>query len=192
MNVFDGFSIALLLGSLLLMAEVFFPSGGALGFFSAAAFLGAVYCAYSSGGLMQGMWFAAGEVVLAPFLLYGAFKALPHTPMGKVLIGAAPTEEEVLPEKEHEGLLGRVGVARSKMLPAGSIEIEGRVIDAVSQGQAIEPGEYIKVVEVRGNRVVVRRAPTDERPTDAKPDDLLARPADEIGLEDFDFDSGPS
>ncbi len=191
MNVFDDFSIALLLtciGSLLLIAEVFFPSGGLLGLFAGCALLGAIYSAFNSAGIMGGLVFATIEVVLVPVLLYFGLQILPHTPMGKILVGSAPTAEEVLVDDDRHDLVGRVGVARSKLLPSGAVEIDGQVIDCVSKSQAIEPGEYVKVVEVRANRVVVRRAGAEERPSNASPDDLLARPAKEIGLDDFAFD----
>lgn len=196
MNALDGLSIAMLLalvGGLLVVAEVFFPSGGVLGFLAVASFIGAIYSAYSTGGWLYGLGFATAEVFLAPVLVYLALTYLPYTPMGKVLVGSAPTEEEVAPDDSRRDLTGSVGVARSKMLPAGSIEIEGRMIDAVSQSQAIDPGEYVKVIEVRGNRVVVRRAGPDERPTTVaggeRGVDPLSRPADELGLESFDFDA---
>lgn len=192
MNALDGLSIALLLtlvGSLLVVAEVFFPSGGVLGFLSGAAYLGAIYSAYTAGGLLYGLGFAAAEVVLLPVVIYAAFIYLPYTPMGRLLVGRAPTSEEVLPEDEWDALIGQIGVARSTMLPAGSIEIEGRMLNAVSQGQAIEPGEYVKVVEASRMRLVVRRAPAEERPAPSGPEaDPLARPAEELGLESFEFD----
>lgn len=197
MNALDGISIAVLLtlvGSLLVIAEVFFPSGGVLGLLSTAAFLGAVYSAYTSGGLIYGLGFAAAEVVLAPVLLYAAFTVLPKTPMGRLLVGSAPTEGEVLPEDHRRELVGRVGIARSKMLPAGSVEVDGQMLDAVSQGQAIDPGEYVRVVEASRTRVVVRRASAAERPDPTRGTgggDLLARPAAELGLEDVDFDAKP-
>ena len=190
MNLLDNFTIAMLLtliGLLLVVAEVFFPSGGILGAFSGLSFLAAIYYAYTAGGWGYCLSFAAAEVLLLPVVLYGAFRVLPHTPMGRVLVGSAPTAEEVAVDDDRHGLVGRVGVARSKLLPAGAVEIDGRVIDCVSRSQAIDPGEYVKVVEVSANRVVVRRAAGDERPTTPKPDDLLARPAEDLGLEDLDL-----
>lgn len=190
MNLLDEFSIALLLtliGALLIVAEVFFPSGGVLGVFAGLSLLAAVYYAYTAGGLMTGLTLAAVEVLVAPVLVYGALRILPHTPMGRVLVGSAPTAEEVAVDDSRHDLIGRVGVARSKLLPAGAVEIDGRVLDCVSRSQAIDPGEYVKVVEVSANRVVVRRAGAGDRPENPKPDDLLARPADELGLEDLDL-----
>jgi len=182
--------LLMLAGCVLLVAEVFFPSGGILGLFSGISLLASIYFAHSSGGWHRGAMFAVAELILAPAALYVAFVYMPHTAIGRALLGKAPTSDEVLAEDKRHELVGRVGVARSKMLPAGSVEVDGRMIDAISQGQAIDPGQYVKVVEVRGNRVVVRRADPEERPSQVKPDDLLARPAEELGLEDFDFDNG--
>lgn len=194
MNALDGVSIALLLalvGSLLVVAEVFFPSGGVLGFLSVAAFLGGIYSAYTAGGLMYGLGFAAAEVVLLPVLIYATFLYLPKTPMGRLLVGRAPTEADVLPIDELDQLVGQIGVARSKMLPSGSVEVDGQMLDAVSEGQAIEPGEYVKVVKASRMRVVVRRAPAEERPAaDEVTGDPLARPAEDLGLDAFDFNDG--
>ena len=190
MNLLDEYSIALLLaliGMLLVVAEVFFPSGGVLGFFAAVLMIGSVYMAYTKGGFASGLYFAAAETVLVPVMIFLAFQMLPYTPMGKILLGSAPTAEEVETDDIRQALVGRVGTALTKLLPAGAVEIEGQVIDCVSQSQAIEPGEYVRVVEVSANRVVVRRAEQGDRPTSTSPEDMLARPAKELGLEDLDL-----
>ena len=190
MNLFDEFTLAMILalvGFVLVVAEVFFPSGGILGFFSALAMIAAVYFAYVKGGFSLGLYFAAAEMVLIPVFVFGAFQALPYTPMGKVLLGAAPTAEEVDPDDSRQQLVGRIGTARSKLLPAGAVEIDGQVLDCVSQSQAIDPGEYVRVVEVSANRVVVRRASSAERPNEPKTGDLLNQSVEELGIEDFDL-----
>ena len=95
-------------------------------------------------------------------------------------------EEEVAPEDSRRTLVGRVGTARSKMLPSGAVLIDGQLFDAVSQGMAIDPGQHVVVMEVRGNRVVVRPANDDERPDEQHPEQLLSRPIEELGLESLD------
>jgi hypothetical protein len=58
------------------------------------------------------------------------------------------------------------------------------MVDSITHGQAIEPGQYVVVIEVRANRVVVRPAKANERPgrpTSAA--DLLSRPIEELGIE---------
>ena len=140
-------------------------------------------------GPMTGLVFAAATVFVVPILIATAFKYWPKTPMGKAFLGELPTDEDVLPTDSRRTLLGRVGVARSKMLPSGAVEIEGQMIDAVTQGQAIEPGAYVVVVEVRANRVVVRPAGKDQRPGNQSAKDIkdiLSRPIDELGIESLE------
>ncbi len=187
MNVLDDTSLAILalvLGCVLLVCEVFIPSSGLLGILSGTGFLLAIYFAFRDGGITFAIGTVAIEVLLIPVLLGVALKYLPYTPIGKVLLGEPPTAEDVAVDDPRRALVGKIGVARSKMLPSGSVEIDGHMLDAVSQGQAIEPGQYVKVVEVRGNRVVVRIAPADARPRNVNPSDLLTRPASELGLDD--------
>lgn len=172
------------LGCVLLVSEAFFPSGGLLGLFSAVSLLAGVYYAYEAGGAVTGLSFALGALILAPVALMLGFRLLPLTAWGRALLGAPPEGEEVVAEDGRHALVGMLGVARSKMLPSGSVEVAGEVIDAVSQGQAIDPGERVRVVEVRGNRVVVRREGDADPRGAGAPTDPLARPANEFGLDD--------
>src|SRR5262249_24621406 len=122
-----------------------------------------------------------------PAVVGAAFKYWPKTPMGKAFLGELPSEEEVKPDDPRRSLVGRVGIAKSKMLPSGSVLIDGQLVDAVSQGLAIDPGEPVIVVEVRANRVMVRPARAHEvRTADMRPDDVLSRPIEDFGLEGMD------
>jgi membrane-bound serine protease (ClpP class) len=52
--------------------------------------------------------------------------------------------------------IGQTGrVTTTGLRPAGRAEIAGRVVDVVSLGSFIEPGQKIRVVEVRGNTITV-------------------------------------
>jgi len=184
--------LLMLLGCALVILEVFIPSGGVISILSAVAFVASIVIASwrsPTTGPMTGLAFAAATVVVVPVLVATAFKYWPKTPMGRAFLGELPTEKEVLPEDPRRALIGRVGIARSKMLPSGAVEIDGQMIDAVTQGQAIEPGAYVLVVEVRANRVVVRPADKDQRPSTQGPQeikDLLAQPIEDLGIESLD------
>jgi membrane protein implicated in regulation of membrane protease activity len=107
--------------------------------------------------------------------------------MGRRLLLDVPTSEEVLPDTPQRRalrqLVGRTGVAKSVMLPSGAVMVDGHAIDAISEGMPIEIGQRIRVIEVRGNRVVVRPA-DDEAPAD--PNDVLSRPIESLGIEGLD------
>jgi membrane-bound ClpP family serine protease len=181
--------LLLVIGCALVVLEVFIPSGGIIAILSAVAFIGSIVIAFqpsATTGPTIGFMFAAITVFAVPALIALAFKYWPKTPMGKAFLGELPSEADVLPHDARRALIGRVGVARTKMLPSGAVEIDGQMIDAVTQGQAIEPGTYVVVAEVRANRVVVRPAGKDQRPSHQNPNDLLSQPIDELGIESLE------
>lgn len=188
MNLLDpiGWAVVLLvLGCGLLVLEVFVPSAGLFGFFASLAIIGSMIMAFRS-GTTAGLSFMAVALLAVPAVIGLAFKYWPRTPMGRAFLGELPSDRDVKPDDPRRALVGKVGVAQSKMLPSGSVLIDGQLIDAVSQGLAIDPGEPVIVVEVRANRVMVRPARAHEaRRADVRPEDLLARP-----IEDFGFNPG--
>jgi len=181
--------LLLLLGFALVVLEVFIPSGGIISILAFIAFVTSILIASWEGpttGPATGFAFTAITFFAVPVLVALAFKYWPKTRMGKAFLGELPREDELIPDDPRRALIGRVGVARSKMLPSGAVEIDGQMVDAVSQGQAIEPGAYVVVVEVRANRVVVRLAAKDQRPGHVDPNDVLSRPIDELGIDSLE------
>lgn len=179
-------SLLVVAGFALLVLEILLPSGGVLSILSAAAFIAGVVLAFRSGGATTGFTFVTIVLVLAPAVLTVAFRYLPHTPIGKALLGEAPKDADVLPEDPRRELIGKRGVARTKMLPSGSVEIDGQMVDALAKGQSIEPGQVVTVVEVRGNRVMVRLATSQTPASGSQPNDLLNRSIEELGIDSLD------
>lgn len=58
---------------------------------------------------------------------------------------------------------GKEGTARSVLRPAGKVEVEGHILDAVTEGDFIEKGQKVRIVRGEGSRVVVRRTIREER-----------------------------
>jgi len=54
-------------------------------------------------------------------------------------------------------LVGHAGVAETALRPTGKALVDGRRYDVVSEGDFVEQGAAIEVVEVTGARIVVRR-----------------------------------
>jgi hypothetical protein len=75
-------------------------------------------------------------------------------------------------------------VAKSVMMPSGAVLVEGQTIDALSEGIGIEAGQRVKVIEVRGTRVLVR--PTDETEPPPASDDVLSQPIESLGLDSLE------
>ena len=57
---------------------------------------------------------------------------------------------------ENISLLSQTGTAYSTLRPSGKAHINGKLVDVVSSGEFIDPGTPVEVIEVAGNRIVVR------------------------------------
>lgn len=189
MNLMDpiAWAIALIvIGCALVVLEVFIPSGGLISFLATLALLGGLIMAFRRDAA-TGLGFLVLTVIAVPTVVGLAFKYWPRTPMGKAFLGELAHEGDLVPDDPRRELVGRVGIAKSKMLPSGAIQIDGKMIDAISQGMAIEPEQAVVVVEVKGNRVMVRLADEEETSRAAvASDDLLSKPIDELGLESLE------
>ena len=180
--------ILLLVGFLLIVIELFVPSGGAIGAMSALCILAAIVLGFMI-DIRQGFMLFLFTAVCVPLLLFGLFKIWPHTPIGRRIISQPPTADEVLPDDEHyqnlKDLVGKFGVAKTKMLPSGTVRIDNRTYDAVSDGMAVEEGQKIKVIAIRTNRIIVRPILTHEFDVHNQ-DDILAQSPDALGIENWD------
>ena len=56
-----------------------------------------------------------------------------------------------------EGLVGKEGIVLSYLRPAGTVDIDGEKVDAVSEGTYVEAGSRVRVVRREGRRIVVRK-----------------------------------
>jgi membrane-bound ClpP family serine protease len=170
----------------LAILAIFFPTGGILEFLSFAAVVAAIIMAFRQSAT-TGFIILCAALVAVPIVVVAALNLLPHTPMGRQMLLKTPTSDDVLPDlprqRQLESMVGHVGRAKCKMLPSGAVIVDGRTIDAVSEGVPIDAGQRVRVIEVRGNRVVVR--PLEEEPPSANEKDPLARPVDTIVSDPF-------
>lgn len=150
----------LLAGLLLLIVEVFVPSGGLIGFLS-LGFLGmSLWMAFARSST-TGVSFLVCLVILLPVTLAFAVKLWPSTPFGKRLILKPPELAELEPEssgRRLEHLIGQFGRTLTPLRPSGVVDFEGRRLDGLSEEGLIPSGTLVRAVAVRGNQVVVRQA----------------------------------
>lgn len=57
----------------------------------------------------------------------------------------------------QDSLLGREGVAQTRLMPSGKVLIEEEIYDAHSRGEFIDQGEKIKVISTEGTSLKVKR-----------------------------------
>lgn len=165
--------LLLLIGLVLIIAEVFIPSGGAISVCSALTFVAGIYFAWSAWGgssVIKFVLYLTSLSILIPTGIGLAFWFLPHTPVGKAAILSGPTREETEAfgdvERKHQSFVGKTGVTVTVLNPAGTLKIDGERINCQSEGMIIAAGETVRVVSARVNYVLVRRV---------SPDDLVAK-----------------
>jgi membrane-bound ClpP family serine protease len=57
---------------------------------------------------------------------------------------------------DYDDLLGSHGTTTTQLTPSGKARFEDRIVDVITECEAVERGCEVEVVEVRGNRVFVR------------------------------------
>ncbi len=102
----------------------------------------------------------AGFVVLAYILA----KFLPKTgPLTGLVLEPAPAGPKMdaditaPPQKSGRLKTGNMGFAITKLRPAGQAKFDSAVVDVVAEGEFIEKGQKIKIIQIQGNKVVVRK-----------------------------------
>jgi membrane-bound serine protease (ClpP class) len=147
--------VLLLAGGLVLVAtEVFVIPG-----FGVIGIIGGVVLMVAS--IMSWIWFDApgGAIallisVLGPALLFYVF--------AKSRAGQRLVLQTALPKTPPSAAVhvGQVGVALTPLRPAGTAQFAGTRVDVVTDGQYVNAGEPLRVIELSGGRVVVEKAPT--------------------------------
>jgi len=156
-------AIALLLVALAFVAaELFVPSHGVLSVFAAlTAIAGVVLAARASVGLA--LIFGVVIVLATPVVFFYAIKIYPQTAVGKRVMldprqaGTTPGTAFAEELAKLESLVGQQGVAMTMLRPAGSIEIDGCRIDAMSEADVIDAGTRVEVLKVSGMKVIVKQ-----------------------------------
>lgn len=186
----------LLIGLLILVAEVFIPSGGILGIITTTLLVASLFCAWWAWGRGHPtvFWsFVVSLLVLVPATVIGAFTILPRTPFGKVAILEAPSPERlesfVGESARLERYIGRIGEAATVLNPGGLVVVDGERLHAYSDALLVEQHQPVRVVGVQSLRLVVRALSADDLAARNKPSVEAALPPSDL---DFDLPDEPT
>ncbi len=151
-------SVFLVLGLLLLILEVFIPSGGFIGTCSIVCLVLCLWYAFEQ-SLGLGVTFMVIDLVALPLTAGLAFSLWSRTPIGRkfFLKPPAPEEIEVSHADHHlESLVDQVGRTLTPLRPCGHVEIDGQRADALSEEGFLPAGATVRVLRIRSGQVVVR------------------------------------
>lgn len=153
--------LLILAGVLLLIAELFIPSGGILLVISLSAIvIGVAMTFIYSDDPTTGIITLIGVFIAVPVVGGIALHYWPKTRMGRRFFLHGPTEDDTIASMpvnlELEQLRGHFGRAVSALRPAGVVDFDGRRIDTITEGMMVEPGQWVRCIDVRAGKVVVR------------------------------------
>lgn len=144
-----------LMGVAVVFAEIFIPSGGLLSLLATGIFGYSLYLVFHDLPAAAGIAFVVVDCITIPTLVIVGLKMLAKSPVTlstelSSKLGVSSQSPELLQYLDQQGR------ALSDLRPAGTALIEGKRLDVVSRGEYIEKDSQILVVEVSGNRIIVR------------------------------------
>jgi membrane-bound serine protease (ClpP class) len=171
----DGYLLlaAVLVGAgiLLFVAEFLLPTGGVLLVAGLAAWAAAVLVVVLNGTATEASVAVVGLALGVP--IAGSLAVWAWQRMAR-RVGLKPTEGTAVDAPELEelaALKGRYGATATPMRPSGAVVIDGRRVDALTEGLMLDAGVPVRCVDVRAGRVIVRRADAAPKLTDLTFDD---------------------
>lgn len=162
-NVIAGYSewwpLALfIIGFIMIIAEVFVPGFGILGIGGIIfVILGVVL---SAPDLTQGLTTLAiamiASIIIIPILFTFINK---KTNLFKriILSEAVVMEDGDTDAFEYNNLQGKVGKVITTLRPAGTVLIDGKRVDVITDGEYLPNNTEVRVIKVEGARIVVER-----------------------------------
>ncbi len=150
-------------GVLLMVAEVFIPSGGILAVCAGLTTVAGLIALFLE-DVTWGLVGTLAVLVLGPVAFSFALKVWPHTPIGRRMLLGDLSEEEIARQKLAErderdrrmALLGAEGVVVTPLRPVGVVRIGDTRYDALAETGLIEAGHKVRVTAVYDNQIKVR------------------------------------
>ena len=163
------------IGLVLIGAELLFP-GLAIFAISGVALCGisVVLTMMPGEGSQQGalesfqeaLFVFLGSFALGLMIFFALLAYLPSVPMMRkrglvtdaTIVGVPTADSALDAQAQAQNIIGKHGITTTTLRPAGKVELEdGRLLDVVSDGEFIEKGTPVRVVESGGGRTVVAR-----------------------------------
>ena len=140
----------------LLVVEMFEPGFGFFGIFGIISLIGCIFVTASTvaeGIMLTAFFFVIVLIMLGIFLVLVSKGKLP----GKLVLKDAESRSEGYSGTlDLNDYMGKTGIVTSICRPVGNVDFDGAKLEVVTLGEFIEKGTTVEVIEVEGNRVVVK------------------------------------
>lgn len=144
------------LGIILLLIEVFVPGFGIFGVSGIGAIFASIIMASDS--IYQALISISISSIVTAIVIALIIKYLPKRNLSRTLFLGTNLDKEggFVSSKEETDYIGKEGIALTFLRPSGKIEINGLMLDAISQGRYIEKDKTVVVLKVEGSRLIVK------------------------------------
>ena len=145
-----------LLGLAVIVVEIFVPSFGLLSILAAGILLYSLYLVFTTISTNIGLVFVGVDLFVIPMVLVFSIKALGASSwsLHKTL---SRNEGVASQSPEMVSWRGKTGVAVTDLRPSGTVMIEEKRLDAVTDGEYVDADTPVVVTVVSGNRIVVEK-----------------------------------
>ena len=144
--------------AVLIVAEVFVPSGGLISICALACLLGGIgiffHHSYTAGWI--GIVIA---LVMIPVVLIIAYRIFPKTRFGKSVTLMPPQRQkgDAIPDtSDLKELLGKDGKVVTPLRPVGMCDFSGQRVECVAESGYVDKGKKVTVIHVESAQVTVR------------------------------------
>lgn len=167
LDLASGLEIIMFIGGVvLLLLEIFvIPGFGIAGIGGIILILASLFLSlintdyfYDMGTISSAIVQLAASILLAVVAILLLLKYLPKSKSFNKLVLAdeEKTSQGFSSNPDYSAILHSTGVALTPLRPAGSVIIDGKKYDVLTEGEFIEKGKNVKVIKTEGVKIVVQ------------------------------------
>jgi len=143
--------ILIVIGIILLIAEIFIPSFGITGVIGIILIL--VGVVFTSDSFIGGLLLFTIILVVTLILMYIAYKVLSSVKSPLILQESLKVDK---PNEKLQFFIGKTGKAITPLRPSGTADFDGVRLDVLARGEFIESGTKVVVDEINGKKIIVK------------------------------------
>ena len=147
-----------LAGVLMIIVEILLPTVGLLAGLGVAAMLYSIVLAL--GGDIGALAALGIALIISVAAFMPIVSRLPSSKLWNKMVLRTSSREEAgyVSAAQQSELVGKTGEVLTELRPSGTVRIDGRPVDVISEGAFIQKGAQVVVLSVNGSRIVVREA----------------------------------
>jgi len=144
--------------AILIIAEVFVPSGGLISIVALVCLIGGIILFFNR-STTAGWIGVIIAIIMIPSVLIIAYKIFPKTKFGKNATLSPPKRQQgdAIPDtSELKKMLGAVGTVVTPLRPVGMCDFSGQRVECVAESGYVNKGKKVKVIDVESTQLTVR------------------------------------